>query len=81
MLVVKCARCRKKLWKYFKIGSGEVLRCHKERIKKEFMSIDAMRKEHKLVCKCGNIIALDKGTYYSMVKKSFTYSGTKDPKR
>ncbi|XPV75919.1 MAG: hypothetical protein ACNI27_14970 [Desulfovibrio sp.] len=81
MLVIKCARCRKKLWKYFKIGSGEVLRCHKERIKKEFIPIEKMQKEHKLICPCGNIIALDKGKHFSMVKKSVTYSGTKDPKR
>jgi hypothetical protein len=32
VLILKCAACKKKLWKYDKIGPGEVLRCHKDRI-------------------------------------------------
>ena len=29
MLTIRCATCKTKLWKYDKIGHGEVLRCHK----------------------------------------------------
>ena len=39
MLVLKCSACKKKLWRYDKIGPGEVLRCHKDRIKKIYTQI------------------------------------------
>jgi len=28
-------------------------------------------------CSCGNKIGIDKGTFYKMISKAFTYSGTK----
>ncbi len=74
MLTVKCAACRKKLWKYQKLGQGEVIRCHKERISKLY---DIKEKDDKIYCLCGKVIGIDKGTFYSMVKNSFTYAGTK----
>ena len=75
MLVLRCAACRKKLWRYDKIGKGEVLRCHKERIDWDYSncSIDGDR----ICCACGNNIGIDKGSYYKMIDRAFTYSGTK----
>ncbi|MBF0621235.1 MAG: hypothetical protein HQL54_04845 [Magnetococcales bacterium] len=78
MLTIKCAGCRRKLWKYFKIGKGEVLRCHKERIKRMY---DVDERDGKLFCLCGKPIGIDKGRHFSMISKAFTYSGTKDTKR
>ena len=75
MLTIKCSACKKKLWKYDKVGQGEVLRCHKTRITKKYKMID--QKEDKIKCKCGNKVGIDKGTFYKMIAKSFTYSGTK----
>ncbi|HCO12271.1 MAG TPA: hypothetical protein DIT19_03485 [Desulfonauticus sp.] len=75
MLVVRCSGCKKKLFKYYKIGPGEVLRCHKARIKKVYGFV---QREGKIYCSCGQVIGLDKGTFYKMVAKGFTYSGTKD---
>lgn len=37
MLTIRCAKCKSKLWKYDKIGQGEVLRCHKARITKWYV--------------------------------------------
>ncbi len=74
MLTVKCAACRKKLWKYNKLGQGEVVRCHKERISKWY---DVLEKDGKIYCTCGKVIGIDKDTFYSMIKNSFTYAGTK----
>lgn len=74
MLVIKCSACKKKLWKYDKIGQGEVLRCHKDRIKKMFQSETI---EHKIYCSCGKEVGIDKGSFYKMIAKSFTYRGTK----
>ncbi len=74
MLTIKCAACKKKLWKYEKLGQGEVLRCHKERIVKLYQSVVW---EHKIRCRCGKEIGIDKGDHIKMIAKAFTYSGTK----
>lgn len=74
MLILKCAACKRKLWRYDKIGPGEVLRCHKDRIKKMYNS----RVEGgKIQCLCGKDVGIDKGSFYKMIGKAFTYSGTK----
>ena len=75
MLIIRCAACKTKLWKYDKIGPGEVLRCHKARIEKIFSATPAV--DHKIFCTCGKEIGIDKGSYYKMIAKAFTYSGTK----
>lgn len=75
MLLIKCAACRKKLFRYDKLGPGEVLRCHKARIDKDF-NISSIVNE-KLQCVCGKDIGIDKGAYYKMIARAFTYSGTK----
>lgn len=74
MLILKCAACRRKLWRYDKIGPGEVLRCHKARIQKMYNS---QMNGQKIQCRCGKDIGIDKGTFYKMIAKAFTYSGTK----
>ena len=75
MLVLRCAACRKKLWRYDKIGKGEVLRCHKERIDRDYGNCSTHG--GKIWCSCGNSIGIDKGSYYKMIDRAFTYSGTK----
>ena len=77
LLVVKCATCRKKIWKYQKIGQGEVLRCHKSRITRNF---GFKAEGDKFFCNCGSKIGIDKGTFYKMIPKTFTYSGSKTNK-
>ena len=74
MLVIRCAACKAKLWKYDKIGQGEVLRCHRDRIKKTYTSKES---GNKVRCPCGKNIGIDKGSYIKMISKAFTSSGTK----
>jgi hypothetical protein len=74
MLTIKCAACKKKLWKYEKYGKGEVLRCYKSRIDREFK---VLRVGDKILCPCGNIVGIDKGSHIKMIKKGFVYSGQK----
>lgn len=74
MLVLKCAACKRKLWRYDKIGPGEVLRCHKDRIQKMYNS---QMNGHKIQCTCGKDVGIDKGSNYKMISKAFTYAGTK----
>ena len=75
MLLIRCAACKKKLWKYKKIGPGEVLRCHKDRIVKEFGAHTTQG--HKVHCQCGKEIGIDKGGHIKMVAKAFIHTGTK----
>lgn len=74
ILLIRCAACKAKLFKYHKIGKGEVLRCHKSRIVRVYK---LEPKQDKLYCQCGNKIAIDKGKSYKMIAKAFKYSGTK----
>lgn len=75
MLLIRCAACKRKLWRYEKFGPGEVLRCHRKRIRKDFGNI--IDGESKITCRCGQEIGIDKGTYYKMIPRSFSHSGTK----
>jgi hypothetical protein len=74
MLVIRCAACKRKLWKYDKIGPGEVLRCHKDRITRMY---GAEEEEDRIKCLCGKNVGIDKGQYVKMIGKAFTYTGTK----
>lgn len=74
MLIIRCGACKKKLWRYDKIGQGEVLRCHKVRITKLYSS---QIKGDRIHCPCGKRIGIDKGRFYKMIAKAFTYKGSK----
>ncbi len=74
MLVIKCAACKRKLWKYDKVGHGEVLRCHKDRITRRYQ---VKQEEGRIKCACGKDVGIDKGSYIKMIGKAFTYTGTK----
>jgi hypothetical protein len=74
VLVIKCAACKRKLWKYDKVGHGEVLRCHKDRITRRYQ---VKQEEGRIKCACGKDIGIDKGSYIKMIGKAFTYTGTK----
>jgi hypothetical protein len=74
VLVIKCGACKSKLWKYEKIGKGQVLRCHKNRITRMYA---VEREEDKIKCLCGKAIGIDKGSYIKMIGKGFTHTGTK----
>ncbi|NLT95381.1 MAG: hypothetical protein GXW85_07600 [Clostridia bacterium] len=75
MLIIRCGACKSKLWRYDKIGQGEVLRCHKDRINKVYS--DVIIENGKVKCCCGKEIGIDKGTFIKMDPKAFVYSGTK----
>lgn len=75
MLTIKCAACKSKLWKYDKIGRGQVLRCNKESIVQEFGS--TTQTGDKIICQCGKEIGIDKGPHIKMIRNAFTYTGMK----
>ncbi len=38
---------------------------------------ETQKEDNKVKCLCGKEIGIDKGTYFKMIGKAFTYSGTK----
>lgn len=73
MLTIKCAKCKTKIFRYFKIGKGRLLHCWKNRIVKDYSVHNGKRIE----CQCGNVIGVDKGKWIKIRRTSFTCTGTK----
>lgn len=72
MLIIKCSKCRKKLFKYRKIGKGRVLRCWHSRIIQDF----TIKEDDKVFCNCGNLIGSDDNLKVNMKQSAFIVSGT-----
>jgi hypothetical protein len=71
MITVKCAKCKKKVFKYVKIGKGKLWHCWKDRIIED----NAVRNNDEIKCTCGNLVGVDEGKWIKMKQHSFTYSG------
>jgi len=71
MITVKCAKCKRKIFKYQKIGKGRLWHCWKERIIEDY----SIREGNQIKCKCGNLIGIDQGKWIKMRQNSFTYTG------
>lgn len=76
MLTIKCAKCKSKLFKYLKIGTGRVLKCHLDRISND----KTIRENGVVKCSCGNVIGKLDATSIKMNQKSFIFNGTKSKK-
>jgi len=77
LLTLRCAACKRKLWKYDKIGKGQVLRCHKDRIVRSYLFDE---RDGKVACLCGKKIGIDKGRFIKMISSAFIYTGKKRTK-
>jgi hypothetical protein len=73
MIVIKCARCRARIFRYVKVGKGRILHCWKERILEDH----GVHAEREIRCQCGNLIGIDEGKWIRMKQRSFTCSGTR----
>ena len=71
MITVKCAKCKKKIFKYAKIGKGKLWHCWKDRIIED----KSIRKANEIKCQCGSLVGVDEGKWIKMKQHSFTYSG------
>jgi hypothetical protein len=72
MIIIKCARCKGKIFKYVKVGKGRVLLCWKERIVEDY----SVRDGSEVRCRCGNLVGIEEGKWVRMKQRSFIYSGT-----
>ena len=72
MIVIRCAQCNRKVFKYRKVGKGKVLHCWKDRITHD----NSVREDMTVKCPCGAVIGVDEGKGIKMKQHAFTYSGT-----
>jgi hypothetical protein len=73
MIIIKCAKCRREVFKYLKVGEGRLLHCWRERIIED----SSVRDGNEVRCQCGNLIGIDEGKWIKLKQHSFTYSGTR----
>jgi len=72
MIIIRCAKCNSKIFKYKKVGKGRLWHCWKERIIKDY----SIRDGSNVKCQCGNVIGVVEGKWIKMKQYSFTYRGT-----
>lgn len=73
MIIIKCAKCKNKIFKYVKIGQGQILRIYSGRIAED----NSIRADGEVRCQCGNIIGTESIGFIKMKKGTFTYTGRK----
>lgn len=71
MIIIRCSRCKAKIFRYVKLGKGKVLRCYKDRIEADL----SIHRDDQILCACGNLIGVDEGRYIKMVQGAFTFTG------
>jgi hypothetical protein len=72
MLILRCAKCRARIFKYKKIGKGRVLHCWKDRILEDY----CVRAGKEIRCACGNLIGIDEKKWIKMKQNAFSSSGS-----
>ena len=72
MLIIRCAKCRARIFKYRKIGKGRLLHCWKDRILEDH----SIRTGEEIRCECGNLIGIDETNWIKMKQAAFTSSGS-----
>ena len=67
ILKIKCAKCRKTVMVYLKVGEGRLWHCWKRRIIKDLTVKDG----DEVRCPyCGNLIGLDKGAFINIKQRA-----------
>ncbi|MEX0567587.1 MAG: hypothetical protein Q6363_000300 [Candidatus Njordarchaeota archaeon] len=70
ILIVRCSKCRTKIFKYMKVGSGRLWHCWKSKILEDY----SIRRGEQVVCpKCGSIIGIEKKAYIKLIKGAYSY--------
>ncbi len=74
MVTILCIKCRRKLFRYHKVGKGRILRMYKERIEDDF----SVKNGREVLCPCGNVIGIDVGPWIKMKQGKFIVRGTRE---
>ena len=71
MITIKCAKCKRKIFRYIKVGKGKIWHCWKDRIVEDL----SIHNGKNIQCPCGNFIGVDVGKWIKMKQDAFIYSG------
>jgi len=71
MIIIRCKQCKRKIFRYVKIGKGKIWHCWKNRIVEDF----SIHNGKNINCQCGNLIGIDDGKWIKMKQYAFIYSG------
>ncbi|KAF5410833.1 MAG: hypothetical protein C5S47_05640 [Candidatus Methanogasteraceae archaeon] len=71
MILIKCAKCKRKIFRYQKIGKGRLWHCWNDRIVRDY----SVRDGDYVKCQCGNLIGVAEEKWVKMVQHSFMHSG------
>ena len=72
MLIVRCSKCRARIFKYKKIGKGRLLHCWQDRILED----NSVRVDGEVRCSCGNLIGIEEQRWIKMKQHAFTAKGS-----
>jgi hypothetical protein len=73
MMIIKCSNCKRKIFRYIKIGEGRIWHCWKDRIVEDLSIHDGVN----IKCKCGKLIGIDEVKWIKLKQHSVQISGTK----
>ena len=73
MMIIKCAKCKREVFKYVKIGKGKLWHCWKDRIVEDLSVHDGKN----IKCNCGNLIGFNEEKWIKLKRHSILISGTK----
>ena len=73
MSIIKCSKCKLRVFKYVKIGKGKLWHCWKDRIIEDL----SIKKDDNIYCKCGNLIGIDEKKWIKLKQQSILSYGTK----
>ena len=63
VMTIRCKKCNQKVFKYLKIGKGNLLKAYKSKIQSKYFLIE----NDYMVCKCGHKLAIDLDSHFKMI--------------
>jgi hypothetical protein len=72
MITVRCIKCKRIIYKYKKIGKGNLWHCWKNRIKQD----NSVHCGNEIRCVFGNLIGIEEEKWIKMKQHFFEISGT-----
>jgi hypothetical protein len=71
MIVIKCAKCKRKIFRYLKVGKGKLWHCWKDKITED----NSVRDRDEIKCHCGNLVGIDEGKWIKIYPVRCIISG------
>jgi len=72
LMLIRCSKCKTKIFRYRKIGKGRLWHCWLDRITED----NSVRKGNEVLCPCGNVIGRVDEKWIKMNQRAIVYSGS-----